>query len=538
MLKYCAAAALTAALLTSASATAFAQGAPATPVQMVTPAVTNPTPANAKPRVVITADPELDDNNSMIRYLLRSTDFQTEGLIYASSQFHWTGDGKGTRAFFSRREYDKPGLTVCPCTSYRWAKGERFIDDAVDAYEKVYPNLKVHDASYPTPAELRSKIRMGNIEFEGDISKDTPGSDLIKSLIMDNNPAPLYIHAWGGGSTIARALLSIQLEHQRGPEWLAVRDKVIHKVVLHMSGDQDGTLNGYIRQHWPDIPIQSNAGGTGASYNSQLRLNAEQRVYLDPPWAQANLKKGPMGELVRTWGDGKRMVDGDIFDYFHLSGFTADELKAQGYQVWTPPAPKGTYIGEGDTGTYINLLDNGLRGFRPETYGGWGGYRRPPAPPVAAGVGTNTFGGGGGGGAPAGAPPALPPPNPFFIPFMNDFAGRLAWSVTPKFADANHYPQIAATGERTLTVAAGQKVSLPIAVSDPDKRDKVAVKWWPWAGASTYKGALAATGTPKAGEIAVPADAKAGDEIHVIAEATDNGKIPLTRYEHFVLTVR
>ncbi len=46
-----------------------------------------------KPRIIITADPELDDNNSLIRFLLYSTDVQVEGLIYASSQFHWKGDG-------------------------------------------------------------------------------------------------------------------------------------------------------------------------------------------------------------------------------------------------------------------------------------------------------------------------------------------------------------------------------------------------------------------------------------------------------------
>jgi hypothetical protein len=39
--------------------------------------------------------------------------------------------------------------------SWRWAPGERFIDDVVETYEKVYPNLRVHDPSYPTPAELR-----------------------------------------------------------------------------------------------------------------------------------------------------------------------------------------------------------------------------------------------------------------------------------------------------------------------------------------------------------------------------------------------
>ena len=59
-------------------------------------AVMASTPPDKKPRIIITADSELDDNNSLIRFLLYSSDFRVEGLIYASSQFHWKGDGKGT----------------------------------------------------------------------------------------------------------------------------------------------------------------------------------------------------------------------------------------------------------------------------------------------------------------------------------------------------------------------------------------------------------------------------------------------------------
>src|SRR5688500_11831358 len=66
----------------------------------------------AKPRVVVTADPELDDSNSLVRYLLYSTDFRTEGLIYASSQFHWKGDGTGRTWFVPNREYRRFGLNL------------------------------------------------------------------------------------------------------------------------------------------------------------------------------------------------------------------------------------------------------------------------------------------------------------------------------------------------------------------------------------------------------------------------------------------
>jgi len=144
-----------------------------------------------RPRIIITCDPELDDNNSLIRFLLYSSDVQVEGLIYTSSQFHWAGDGKGTKWFVPGREYTRFGQDTCPCVSWNWVKGEKFIHNEVDAYEKVYPNLKLHNPEYPSPDYLRSKIRYGNIEFDGDISKETPGSELIKSLILDDKPGPL-----------------------------------------------------------------------------------------------------------------------------------------------------------------------------------------------------------------------------------------------------------------------------------------------------------------------------------------------------------
>ena len=143
-----------------------------------------------KPRVVVTTDPELDDANSLIRYLLYSTDFRTEGLIYASSQFHWKGDGTGKKLSVPNREYSRWGLNLCPCASWRWAPDEHYIDIAVATYARVYPNLRVHNSNYPSPAEVQSKIRWGNVAFDGDISQDTPGSVLSKRYCWTTSRAP------------------------------------------------------------------------------------------------------------------------------------------------------------------------------------------------------------------------------------------------------------------------------------------------------------------------------------------------------------
>jgi hypothetical protein len=194
----------------------------------------------AGPRTIVTTDPELDDSNSLVRFLLYTNEVTTEGLIYASSQFHWRGDGKGTLFSRPNREYSRGGVNLCPCTSWRWQPGERYIDDAVDIYAQAYPNLKAHDPNYPSPEYLASKIREGNVEFEGDMSKDTPGSDLIKQVLLDDTGGPVHLQAWGGQSTIARALEAIKLQYQNSPEWPAIREKVSKKAIIQARAASSG----------------------------------------------------------------------------------------------------------------------------------------------------------------------------------------------------------------------------------------------------------------------------------------------------------
>ena len=150
------------------------------------------TSAGGRPRTIVTADPELDDLNSLIRLVLYSNELQIEGLIYASSRFHWRGDGNGTVFFLPDREYAEPR------TSWRWAPDERFIDDVVDAYAQVHENLVVHDPRYPSPAHLRSVVCEGNVAFEGDTSEETDGSRLIARALLDDRPGPRAPAGLGG----------------------------------------------------------------------------------------------------------------------------------------------------------------------------------------------------------------------------------------------------------------------------------------------------------------------------------------------------
>ncbi len=498
---------------------------------------TKPSQEQIRLRIVVTTDPELDDLNSLIRFLLHSTDYQVEGLIYASSQFHWKGDGQGTLYFVEGREYTRFGLDMGPMESWRWAEDERFIHDAVEAYAEVYPNLRVHDPNYPTPEYLMSKIRFGNIEFDGVFEKDTPGSDLIKSLILDDIPGPLYITAHGGQSTIARALKSIQDEYENTPEWESIREKIVNKVILLASGDQDNTGANYIRPNWPEVypPGVVVRGGGGYGYGAQSRASAEDAVYYSPAWLEEYVtSKGPLGALYRVWGDGRQMVEGDIFDHFGLAGYTADELREMGYVVWGGVQEKGSWISEGDTPVFLNMLNFGLRAREDISYGGVGGYRRMITESGAA-PGQGNFPGGGFG---QGGQEATGPTYPDFFPVVqHDFATRLEWSVTPRYEDANHPPQVSIEGPLDITAHPGEEVRLAGIVTDPDG-DPVSIRWWQFQIVDSYEGEVAiASPTSTSTVIVVPADAEPGQTIHMILEASDNAQLPLTRYQRVIITI-
>jgi hypothetical protein len=484
-----------------------------------------------RPRTIVTADPELDDLNSMIRFLLYSNEVEVEGLVYASSRFHWRGDGRGTTYFLPDREFAEPQ------TSWRWAPGERFIDDAVDAYAEAYDKLRVHDPRYPSPESLRGVIREGNVAFEGDTSTETPGSRLIADVLLDDRPGPVFIQLWAGPSTVARALMSIEERVRGTDEWDAVHAAVSAKAVITKFRSQDGTYDDYIAPVWPGIRVIEVAT-LAWGYLARLTVRPEDQRLLSARWMRENVTSvGPLGALYRVWGDGRQMVPGDLTDYFHLSGLSAEALRAQGYKVWIDPQPAGEWISEGDTPNMLNLLVPGLRAHEDPSYGGWGGRYRPTADgtdtwslvdaaPRHGGAGVATFG-------PAGDENSVVR---WFADAQADFAARLRWTVTGYDA-ANHHPRLAVEGGIDRDATPGERLALEVSASDPDG-DAVNVRWWVYAEAGTYAGEVSLrTGGARA-EIVVPADAHPGDTIHVIAEAVDDAPLPLKAYQRVILTVR
>jgi hypothetical protein len=64
------------------------------------------------------------------------------------------------------------------------------------------------------------------------------------------------------------------------------------------------------------------------------------------------------------------------------------------------------------------------------------------------------------------------------------------------------------------------------------------VKWWRWKDVDTYPGEVTITSPSTfTTRLQVPVDAKAGQTIQLVLEATDDGTPPLTRYRRVVVTV-
>lgn len=509
-----------------------------------------------KPRTVLMLDPELDDQNTLIRYLLYSDHFQTEGLIYQSSIFHWKGDGKGT-AFAGNSEHTRLGYG--PQTNWRWDEGTRFMEEAVEIYASVYQNLSVHSDGYPDPDDLRAKIFEGNVEFPGDMSKDSPGSNHIKSLMLDEKPGKLYLLTGAGQSTIGRALKSIEEQYKATDQWEQIYRHICSKVIIQSFADQDGVYPEYIGPNWPDIEFREMSTKVWGYLAPQV-VQPEDQQYLSAAWMRQHVSEvGPFGSFYRVWGDGKRMHQHDITDFFGHAGLTVEQLTELGYSVWFTHLKQelgeaGSWISEGDTSIFMNLLNNGLDGHVNSSYGGWGGRNGKDIDP--SGKASKDY---------AAAR--------WFGAAQRDFAARMKWSVTPNYEGANHAPvvELISPVSKNESVRPGQKVVLQARVHDPDG-DHVTAKWWRYSDADTYPGeiellphdhpsgsqeseekkefpvTLPDASAPKlervikpeitsACEFIVPYDAADGQTIHVIIEATDNGTPALTSYQRIVLTV-
>ncbi|CAD7694834.1 unnamed protein product [Ostreobium quekettii] len=461
-------------------------------------------PASEKPRVIVTSDGEIDDECSLVRFLLYANEWDVEGIITSSSQYHWRG--------------------------HRWA-GDDWAEPYLQAYAEVQPNLVKHDPRYPTAEFLRARTLLGNVDAEGEMEKTTPGSTRIVEVLLDDSDSrPVWLQAWGGTNTIARALKTIEERH---PERMA---EVAQKTRFFFIWEQDDAYQSYIRPHWGryEIPTIICDQFWSIAYQWNKILPQDKQEYFKAEWMKTNILEnhGPLCSLYKAHVPGSHGLSGDT--------------------DFTP----GDFRSEGDSPAFLHVIPTGLRSTESPGYGGWGGrYTRVrgatwldpvPDPKFAYPAGRwytrsawgrkymrDTY------------PKSQDLMRAYFYPLVrwtdavqNDFAARADWCVAT-YADANHPPVVASPRALDVSVSPGEGVPLSIKGSrDPDG-DQLTYRWWRYTEADTYPGKVEIQDAEnQEAAFTVPADAASGATIHVVCEVTDTGAPPLTRYQRTIVKVK
>ncbi len=474
-----------------------------------------------KPRTIVTTDGEIDDVDSFIRMLLYANEFQIEGLIYSSSMWHYKGDGKGT-LFTSEMEMTKNMYGAK--TDLRWP-GVEWMNPLLDAYDSVYPKLSQHAEGFPTAEYLRSVVRVGNIDFEGEMEVDTEGSDFIKAKLLDEDMEPIYLQVWGGTNTIARALKSIEDQYKGTAEWKSIYKKVIDKAIIYAILDQDATYRRYIAPNWPDLKIYYNSSQFWCFAYPWKRAVPESQQYLfEGKFMGEEIinNHGPLMKQYYSYGDGQVQAGDDE----HIHG---DPTKLVNSQWGT----FGVYdfISEGDSPAYLHLIDVGLDNLNQPQWGGWGGrlVQSTEQPnrweDGKAVLDYNPF---------TDTLDATYPQIRWIEAIQQDFAARADWCVMD-YADANHPPVVKPVGATRLSAKPGERLSLEVQTSDPDG-DQLETKFWIYPEVGTYSGKANLSSAGNQAQVIL--DGTSTGQVHIIAEVKDNGVHPMTRYVRFVVEVK
>lgn len=393
---------------------------------------------NEKARVFVLTDVsnEPDDEQSLVRFLVYSNEYDVEGIAASTSCFL----KRGPREDIIRR--------------------------FVSAYAQVYPCLRVHAELFPSPEYLQSIVYCGQKGYGlKSIGKghESPGAKALLKAMTSPDPRPLWVCAWGGTNTLAQALIMAreQLPHSR-------LRQAVSKMRVYATADQDDS-GLWLRKEFPELYYVSDP------------TPQDFRQYYRGTWT------GISGD--RNYNNGV---------YYHFDMVDNPWLRSnviEGHGALGALYPELIYIMEGDTPTFLGLIRNGLC-WSPEN-GGWGGRyelytpQGETRPLYTSTVGScDKF---------EYAPGDTTVSNQITIArwredFQNDFAARMDWCTAKEYSQANHNPVAVACGKtgkdevRINTKEDSLELSLEGSY-DPDG-DKFSGEWFIYPEAGTSRGAV------------------------------------------------
>jgi len=442
-----------------------------------------------KPRVIVLTDieNEPDDAQSLVRFLTYSHQFDVEGIIATTSV--WLRD-----------------------TTAEWR-----IHEILEAYREVQPNLILHEPGYPGYEALKAVTKSGlpvyGMEGVGE-GKDSEGSEWIIQTLKKNDPRPLWVLAWGGPNCLAQALWKLKETETPGD-----LHHIVKKLRVYTISDQDDS-GPWMRKTFPDL------------------------FYICTPGYAHN---GREGYHFATWSG----ISGDTFHGRFPGGNKEVISKAwlrthiqENHGPLGAEYPDVAYLMEGDTPSFLYLINNGLGSPEHPNYGSWGGryayytpktelyFFEPETRPLWTNAVDEVF---------SEVDQSYHTGNHATIwrwreAYQNDFAARMDWCIKP-YEEANHPPLPSLAHEQVLEVREGDQVELKaVNSSDPDG-DKLSYQWiyYREAGNSVYwlkmeneNSAEAAFAAPRMGQ---------PQEMHFILAVTDHGQPALTRYKRVVVKV-
>lgn len=461
---------------------------------------------NGHPRVIIISDigNEPDDQMSLVHLLVYSNELDIEALIASTSTW-------------------QPSA-VHPETMH----------SLIRTYGQVRPNLLLHAKGWPSAEDLDARVFTGQTAY-GMIAtgpeKSSEGAKAIIRIVDREDARPVWICIWGGANTLAQALIDVRAT--RSPAEVA---KFVSKLRVYAISDQDDA-GPWIRREFPDLfyiayPTTPTSGEyyyatwTGISGDAYYRnCQGADSIVVTNEWLEKNIRsKSPLGKMY----------------------------------------PRFAFIMEGDTPSFLGLLDNGLNAYRRPDWGGWGGryiYRQPYGEPHPFWTqGGDVF------------PRVTSQDSVTGVDgkeyvsdqatiwrwrdaFQNDFAARMDWTIYD-YAHANHNPIVDVNGQPgTAPIVIDAEIGKPILLdasrsSDPDGQH-LSYKWFQYSEAGAADENLAAVtiaSADTAKATVTPTDAcrpkwlgptqcTGTGTTHVILAVTDDGSPKLTSYRRVILKV-